>query len=305
MFSAKSIKASEIKNLDTIKIIKDGSFSYITKLESHLENRLVPCTLEKHIKISNKIKNISGLIVPPSLMGLVDDSKFLLVSDDPLESAFRIHEEISKIDNFQWKNFKTEIHPSSEISEHAYISSSNVKIGKNVKIFDNVVIHDRCIIEDDCIIGANTVLGCNAFQVFKQRNKPQIIISQSGGVKIHKGVEIQSNCTVSKAIFGGFTEIGSETLIDSQVHIGHDCLIGKKVLIANQSSIAGRVFIEDGAYLAPNTTISNGIRIGANSKITLGSTVISDVAKDTTVTGFGALDHKEWMRQRIMQLRKK
>ncbi|MBJ12660.1 MAG: hypothetical protein CMG62_06230 [Candidatus Marinimicrobia bacterium] len=305
MFTGKSLKASEIKNVDGFKIIRDGSFSYVTKLESPLEKRLVPCTLEKHIKSCNKIDDVSGLIVPPSLADLVDDSKFLLTSDEPLESAFRIHEEISKIDNFQWENFETVIHPSCEISKNACISLNNVKIGKNVKIFDNAVVHDRTIIEDNCIIGANTVLGCNAFQVFKQKNKPQKIIPQSGGVKICQGVEIQSNCTVSRAIFGGFTEIGSETLIDSQVHVGHDCKIGKKVLIANQSSIAGRVFIEDGAYLAPNITISNGIRVGSNSKITLGSTVITDVAKDSVVTGFGALEHTEWMRQRIMQLRKK
>lgn len=305
MFTESKIFASELKCLKKTDIFRDGSFSYVTKMESNLNNRVVPCASLNYIKQANDYQNISGLIVSPKHVDLVNDSKFIILSVRPLETAFLIHEEISKLNNFQWSNFATEIHPTAKISSSAIIPKNNVKIGKNVVISNNVVVHERSLIGDGSLIGSNSSISCNAFQVFKQANGRQKIIAQTGGVKINKNVEIQSNCTISRAIFGGFTEIGSETLIDSQVHVGHDCFIGKKVLIANQCSIAGRVTISDNVYLGPNSTISNGIEIGENSKITLGSTVISKVPENATFTGFGALEHREWMRQRIMHLRKK
>lgn len=305
MFTKNLIKVSELSATKDLEVLKDGSFSYITKIESDLSDRLVPCSQEKHINSCNSDQTVNGLIVKKGLVDLVNKNKFIIISEKPLETAFKIHEEISNIKDFQWKDFPTQIDSSSSISENAIIAQNNVLIGKNVRISRNAVIHQRTIIEDNCVIGAGTVLSCDAFQVFNINEKHQKIIKQSGGVRLKNNVEIQSNCTVSRAVFGGFTEIGSETLIDSQVHVGHDCKIGKKVLIANQASLAGRVLIEDGAYIAPNATISNGLKIGKNAKITIGSTVISDVPENTTFTGYGAVDHKEWMRQRIMQMRKK
>ena len=305
MFTESKIFASDLRCLKKKDIYRNGSFSYVTKMQSNLNNRAVPCANLNYVKQANEYQNISGLIVSPKHIDFVDDSKFIILSEKPLETAFLIHEEISKLNNFQWSDFATEIHPTAKISSSAIIPMNNVKIGKNVVISDNVVVHERTLIGDESLIGSNSSIGCDAFQVFKHNNGRQKIIAQTGGVKINKNVEIQSNCTISRAIFGGFTEIGAETLIDSQVHIGHDCLIGKKVLIANQCSIAGRVTVSDNVYLGPNSTISNGIEIGENSKITLGSTVITKVPKNTTFTGFGAQEHSEWMRQRIMHLRKK
>ena len=106
MFTKNLIKVSELSATKDLEVLKDGSFSYITKIESDLSDRLVPCSQEKHIKSCNSDQTVNGLIVKKGLVDLVNKNKFIIISEKPLETAFKIHEEISNIKDFQWKIFQ-------------------------------------------------------------------------------------------------------------------------------------------------------------------------------------------------------
>ena len=302
MFTGSKIRLSELVKSNELKVVRDADVAYVAKIPSHLPNRLVPCSTIKNLRELRAATGIVAVVVPSDLQDDVPNELGLIVAKNPLAAAMNLHEELISRDNLQWSNFETRVDKTAIIEPSAYVSPTDVEIGPGVRIAQRAVILPRTVIKKNVVIGPGTVVGCDAFQVFKQGDS-QRVIKQSGGVLVCSDVEIQANCTISRAVFGGFTTIGEQTILDSQIHVGHDCQIGQKVLIANQSSLAGRVEIEDGAYIAPNTTISNGLKISQGSQVTIGSVVLQDTKPGQKVTGYNAQPHEKWMMQFIRMQR--
>lgn len=304
MFTNNTIAASLIAEILALDLRRDFSFSYAAKIHNPLQARVVPCGSQRHLQEALSFPEVVGVVVPESIARLVPIEMGLVVDDKPLAKVIEIHEYLVALKDFQWAGFPSRIDPDAYIDPSAFVAPNDVVIGKGSIVSAKAVVLPRSIIGQGSVIGPGSIIGCDAFQVAKA-NGVQRIIRQSGGVAIGDGVEVQSNCTVSRAVFGGFTEIGNETLIDSQVHVGHDCRIGRRVLIANQASLAGRVIIEDDVYVAPNVTISNGITLRSKSQITIGSVVMRNVPENQKVTGFNAQPHEKWMIQSIRMQRLK
>lgn len=285
-------------------VARDGNIAFVAKIPSPLPNRLVPCGAMKYVKEAMQEAGIAGMIVPAELADQVPRDMALVIANNPMVMAMDLHESLAARENGQWRSFPSQVHASALVHPSATIAERDVKIGAGTRIGPGAIIMERSLIGANSIIGPGTVVGCDAFQVFKKDGR-QRVLRQSGGVRIGDEVELQANCTVSRAVFGGFTEIGTGTILDSQVHVGHDCVIGRQVLIANQVSLAGRVVLEDNVYIAPNVTISNGLTLGKGSQVTIGSTVLGNVAPGLKVTGYHAQPHDKWMMQFIRAQRKK
>lgn len=304
MFTENTIALSELAADVDLKIERDCQIAYVAKVPNPLPNRLVACSERKHLREAEKEKDICGIITPPELAEHVPAHMGLAVHSAPLQISMQLHEKIALHENLQWAGFESQIDPSVEIHPSAVIDPRDVRIGAGTIIGPNAVVLERSVIGENCVIGPGAIIGCDAFQVFKAEGH-QRVIRQSGGVKLGDRVEVQANCTLSRAVFGGFTELGNETILDSQVHVGHDCQIGKQVLIANNVSLSGRVVVEDNAYLAPNATISNGLKLAKGSKVTIGSAVFANTKPNEKVTGYFAQPHDKWMMQFIRSQRSK
>lgn len=294
MFSGNKLPLSDFDCQFGLRVIRDCEFSYVGKIPTNLDGRIVSCTSEKHITEMLLAEGIVGVITTRDLLTLVPEFLGLAISESPWRTAIELQENIAVLPNFQWETFGTDIHPSVEIMRTAYVADHDVVIGEGTIVHPNAIIYPRSIIGANCSIGPGAVIGCDAFEVNTSAS-PHRVIRQSGGVKLGNSVEVQAKCTLVRATFGGFTELGDETKLDCQVHFAHDCVAGKRVRIAACAEISGRVHIGDDTFIGPNASISNGISIGRRSKISIGSVVTRTVPDDATVTGNFAVDHRKWI----------
>ena len=68
-------------------------------------------------------------------------------------------------------------------------------------------------------------------------------------------------------------------------HIGHDVKVLDNCEICTGVIIGGYTVVESGVKIKLGATLRNRLNIGSNSLIGLGSVVVKDVAKDSTVYG--------------------
>ena len=109
----------------------------------------------------------------------------------------------------------------SEIEENTIIMAGvvigeNVKIGKNCILYPNVCIYNDCEIGENVIIHANSVIGSDGFGYAHTKNGEHIKIHHNGKVVLEDEVEIGSNTSIDRAVFGE-TRIKKGTKIDNLV----------------------------------------------------------------------------------------
>jgi UDP-3-O-[3-hydroxymyristoyl] glucosamine N-acyltransferase len=157
-----------------------------------------------------------------------------------------------------------------------------------------VSIAPGVVVENDCVLHPGVSLGVPGFNTGIIGGR-QRIIPQLGGVRLKPYVELLANVCVARALFGGETTLGEETVADNLVYIAHDVQIGRRVQICALVNILGRVEIGDEAYIGPSSVIINGARIGEKAKVSIGAVVTRDVPAGTTVSGNFAIPHDRFL----------
>jgi UDP-3-O-[3-hydroxymyristoyl] glucosamine N-acyltransferase len=120
-------------------------------------------------------------------------------------------------------------------------------------------------------------------------------VGHGGGVRLARGVEIQSNTCVDRALFGGFTEIGEDCLIDNLVHVAHNVRMGPRCRVAACAMVGGSVVLGEEVWIGPNASISSEITVGGRAFVTLGAVVTRDVGNGEHVSGNFAIDHTRFL----------
>jgi acetyltransferase-like isoleucine patch superfamily enzyme len=179
------------------------------------------------------------------------------------------------------------------------------KIDKNTTAFSSGVLYFcnspemkslftliRTHVHDDIYVKKNKIDAC-----FDQ---PLIVFNAINENKYNNQflkpyVELLANVCVARALFGGETTLGEETVADNLVYIAHDVQIGRRVQICALVNILGRVEIGDEAYIGPSSVIINGARIGEKAKVSIGAVVTRDVPAGTTVSGNFAIPHDRFL----------
>lgn len=294
MFTQASFKLSQFGLIAGYRLVRECNFSFAGKIQTELTARVVACRGVEHVNEALRADGVTGLIVTEALQDMVPSPFGLAVADDPVGALNLLQEQLAAPESGQWLSADTEIHETAVVYPGAYVAPKDVVIGAGVIIYPNAVILPRSIISEGSTIGPGSVVGTDAFEIDSSCS-PHRIIRQSGGVRVGKNVDIQAKCTIARATFGGFTEIGDESKFDCQVHLAHDCKTGKRVRIAACAEISGRVTIGEDAFLGPNVSISNGIKIGARAHVTIGAVVTRDVPAGGRVTGNLAIDHSKWL----------
>lgn len=295
MFTGKLFHLSDYVGHQDLAVQRDCAFAFVGKIPTRISPRLVACSKPAHVSEALTEDGICGMIVPPDLADLVPANYGLAVAKEPMKALLAIQTSLAKDESGQWTGFPTEVHPDAIIMRGAIVADRNVIIGEGTVIHPNAVVCERTIIGRNSSIGPGAVIGTDAFEV-DATTTPQRIVPQSGGVRIGNNVDIQAKCTVVRATFGGFTELGDETKFDCQVHFAHDSKTGRRVHIAACAEISGRVEFEDDVFVGPNVSITNGCRIGRGAFITIGSVVTRDVPEGARVTGNFAVEHKKWLK---------
>lgn len=237
---------------------------------------------------ANKNDNITAIITTKELSSAVQETKGLVMSENPKKDFFDLHNAL--FDNgLNRVEVKSYIDPSAHIANTARISK-NVYIGKNVLIEDFVVINSNTIIEDDSYIASNVVIGARGMHNTMVEGK-FVHVKDVGGVHIGKNCEILAGAVIQKSYFAEFTKIGDQSKISVGVKVGHGCLIGERTLIAGSVQLAGYNTIGKNVWIGPSSVLAHGLTIGDNAQIKLGSVVVKDVKENEEVSGNFAYNH--------------
>jgi UDP-3-O-[3-hydroxymyristoyl] glucosamine N-acyltransferase len=176
------------------------------------------------------------------------------------------------------------------------VLGDGVEIGHDVRLYPQVVCYSGTVIGDRTIAHAGVRLGSDGFGYVPgkvgeaARKLPQI-----GRCIIGNDVEIGANTTIDR---GGVddTVIGSGTKIDNLVQVGHNVRIGARCLIAAQVGIAGSTLIEDDVIIAGQVGLGDHVHLGHGARVGGGSRVFGEIEGGTTVTGFPARPHRQFLR---------
>jgi UDP-3-O-[3-hydroxymyristoyl] glucosamine N-acyltransferase len=187
---------------------------------------------------------------------------------------------------------RTYIHPGSVIG-------NDVTIGDDCTIYPNVTIYDSCTIGSRVHIHAGTVIGSDGFGFATDDKGCHVKWPHIGTVEIEDDVDIGANVTIDRGTFGT-THIGKGVRIDNLVQIGHNVKIDENSVIVAQVGIAGSATLGKNVIIGGQAGVKGHIYLGDGSVVAGKSGVNSSLQPGSTVSGFPAISHKEWLRAAIL-----
>ncbi len=216
------------------------------------------------------------------------------------------------------------IHPTAAIAPTAHIGS-NAHIGAYAVIGDNVMIgdhatilphavfyphahagnnlfaHAHSVVREHCRLGNNVILqngvviGGDGFGFARQSDGTWYKILQSGPVVIEDNVEVQANACIDRASIGE-TRIHAGAKIDNLVQVGHGSTVGHNTLLCAQVGLAGSTTVGKNVILAGQVGSAGHNTIGDGAIATAQSGIPGDVAPGAIVSGYPAIDNRQWLR---------
>ena len=207
---------------------------------------------------------------------------------------------------------------SATIGEGAHIGAyavvdADVQIGLNAVLLPHVVIyrgarigdgffaHAHAVVREFCIVGNNVVLqngaviGADGFGYAREQGGSWSKIVQSGRAVLGDSVEVQANACIDRASIGE-TRIGEGSKIDNLVQVGHGSTVGAHTLLCSQVGLAGSTEVGDRVILAGQVGVAGHCKVGDGAVATAQSGIPNDVAAGTTVSGYPAMDNRQWLR---------
>ena len=210
------------------------------------------------------------------------------------------------------------IDPSASVGEGAHIGAyvvvdAGVHIGANATLLPHAVIyrgarigdrffaHAHAVVREFCILGNDVVLqngaviGADGFGYAREHNGAWTKILQSGRTILADSVEVQANACVDRASIGE-TRIGEGSKIDNLVQVGHGSVVGAHTLLCSQVGLAGSTEVGDRVILAGQVGVAGHCKVGDGAIATAQSGIPNDIAAGATVSGYPAMDNRQWLR---------
>jgi UDP-3-O-[3-hydroxymyristoyl] glucosamine N-acyltransferase len=197
---------------------------------------------------------------------------------------------------------RTVIYPNVAIGDGA-------TIGDDCLIHSHVAIRERTVIGNRVVIQNGAVIGADGYGFVRRPDGTHQKIPQHSIVVIEDDVEIGANAAVDRPAIGE-TRIQAGTKLDNLVQIGHGVNVGRNVLMAAQVGIAGSTAIGDDVVLGGQVGVAGHVTIGRGASAIGQSGITNSVAEGAFVSGYPAIDNREWLKssavfRRLPELRKK
>ncbi len=311
------MKLKEIAGALGCRLIGDGEID-ITGVAGMEQAGEMELTFLANPKYAAKVKNsrAAAILVSEEIEGLPMQ---LLVSENPYLDFARALEFF-----YQPPRPSPGIHatavvvPSAKIGENASIGAyavigENVTVGRNAVLYPHVVIYEGARIGDDfcahshavvrefCRIGHRVtlqngaVIGGDGFGFAKRADGSHYKIVQSGVAVLEDDVEVQCLSAVDRATVGE-TRVKRGARIDNLVQVGHASVVGEDNIICAQVGLAGSSILDRNVLLAGQVGIAGHLHVGEGVIATAQSGVPSDVEKGAMISGYPAIDSREWRR---------
>jgi UDP-3-O-[3-hydroxymyristoyl] glucosamine N-acyltransferase len=190
------------------------------------------------------------------------------------------------------------------IGDHALLHSHvvvyrGVEIGNHFRGHSHVSIREFTKIGDRVILQNGVILGADGFGFAKRNDQSYQKITQSGRVVIGDDVEIQAGATVDRAAIGE-TRIEKGVKIDNLVQVGHGSKVGENTLLCSQVGLAGSTVVGKNVILTGQVGVAGHCQIGDDVIATAQSGIPSDVPAGMMVSGYPAIENKNWLKSSVI-----
>lgn len=288
------MKLSEAAPLVGATVRRDATFTSLGFASHDAPGMLVFLESERFLDAVVSNPRIACVVASAALADAVPARLGLAVADNPRLAFYQLHNHLVERTDFYWTRHETQVASSARVHPAAFVAEHDVRIGERVIVEPRAVILPRVVLEDDVIVRAGTVVGSEGFQASVIDGR-MLKVAHGGGVLMRRGSQVQSNSCIDRAVFGGFTEIGEDSLIDNLVHIAHNVRTGKRCRIVANAMIAGSVTLGDDVWVGPSASISSEVRVGDGAFISLGAVVTRHVAPGQRLSGNFAIDHERFI----------
>ncbi len=167
-------------------------------------------------------------------------------------------------------------------------------IGHRLLAHAHAVVREHCRLGDDVILGNGVVIGGDGFGYAKDAGRWSKIV-QSGVTVLGDGVEVQSNACIDRASIGE-TVIARGTKVDNLVQVGHGSRVGEDTLLCAQVGLAGSSVIGNRVILAGQVGVAGHCTVGDDAVATAQSGIPNDVEAKAVVSGYPAMNNRQWLR---------
>jgi UDP-3-O-[3-hydroxymyristoyl] glucosamine N-acyltransferase len=171
----------------------------------------------------------------------------------------------------------------------------HVRAGANLFAHAHAVVREHCRLGDDVILQNGAIVGADGFGFARKSDGSWYKILQSGPVVVEDDVEIQANACVDRASIGE-TRIHTGAKIDNLVQVGHGSTVGAHTLLCAQVGLAGSTTVGKNVILAGQVGVAGHCTVGDGAIATAQSGIPSDVAPGKVVSGYPAIDNRQWLR---------
>jgi len=290
-------KAVNISGLNTLTDANQSEISF-------LDNKKYLKDLESTKAAAVLIKEEFSSLVPKGTLALITDEPYLkLALASKLFAPLLIEENGKKptigkntvIMPNVYLGKNVIIGKDSTIMAGSYISD-NVIIGGDTIVHPNVVVYRDCKIGNSCIIHAGTIIGSDGFGFAHTKKGEHVKIYQNGNVTIEDNVEIGSNTTIDRAVFGT-TIIKKGAKIDNQVQIAHNCVLGEHTILTAQVGLSGSTILGRNVVMGGQSATAGHLEIAAFTTIAARGGVTKSITEGgKTWAGFPLFEHRPWLK---------
>jgi UDP-3-O-[3-hydroxymyristoyl] glucosamine N-acyltransferase len=174
------------------------------------------------------------------------------------------------------------------------------RIGARFFAHAHAVVREHCRLGDDVVLQNGAIVGSDGFGFARQNGaefagRAWYKIPQSGPTVLGNAVEVQANACIDRASVGE-TRIGSGVKIDNLVQVGHGSTVGEDTLLCSQVGLAGSSRLGRNVTLAGQVGVAGHCTIGDGAVATAQSGIPSDVAPGIVVSGYPAIENRQWLR---------
>lgn len=245
------------------------------------------------IKVDNSYESLA------KLMMLYEASLPKKQGIDPLASVATN----AKIGNNVYIGAFACIEEGAEIGDNTYIHphvtvGCNAKVGANTILYPNVTIYHDCRVGNNCILHAGSVIGADGFGFAPTENGYEKI-PQIGIAILEDDVEIGANTCVDRATMGA-TIIRKGVKLDNLIQIAHNVEVGSHTVMASQVGIAGSTKIGERCTFAGQVGVAGHITIGDHVTVGAQSGIPGNTKSGTTLMGYPAIDPKQFARSAVI-----
>ena len=171
----------------------------------------------------------------------------------------------------------------------------HVRAGNNFFAHAHAVVREHCQLGDNVILQNGAIIGADGFGFAKQSDNTWYKIVQSGPAILEDAVEVQANACVDRASIGE-TRIHAGAKVDNLVQVGHGSTVGQNTLLCAQVGLAGSTTVGKNVILAGQVGVAGHCTIGDGAIATAQSGIPSDVPPGKVVSGYPAIDNRQWLR---------